>query len=376
MSERHYLDHASTSPCRPVVVAAMVPWFGVAGDPGRIHHEGHVVRASIEQARAQVAELFGARSREVIFTSGATESCVTATWMATERGPHVVVSQGEHSSVRESAARHEVTTVGLDRLGRVSPDEVMAAVRDDTALVHLQWGNHEVGTLQPVDEVIARCRERGVLTHVDAAAAAGHVPINFAALGADLMSISAHKMGGPPGIGALLVRRGLRLRPLLVGGAQERARRAGYENVPAIMGFGELARLLAEGGLIEEVARSERLIDLVVAAAADGSLGPGIEMLGDPQPSGRLPHMLCLGIHGVEAEPVLLGLDQSGLAVHSGSSCSSELLEPSPVLEAMGVDASRSLRVSVGWSSSVEDVHAFCQALPTVLKRLQALGSS
>ncbi len=353
----------------------MTPWLGVAGDPGRIHHEGQVVRSAIEQARAGVAELLGARSREVVFTSGATESCVTATWMATQRGPHVVVNAGEHSCVRESAARHEVSVVGLDGLGRVSPDAVMDAVRDDTALVHVQWGNHEVATLQPVGEIVARCRDRGVLTHVDAAAAAGRVPIDFGALGADLLSVSAHKMGGPPGIGALLVRRGLRLRPLLVGGPQERARRAGYENVPAIMGFGELARLLNNGALVDEATRAERLIGLVVAAASSGALGPGVELLGDPRPGGRLPHLVCLALSGVEAEPVLLGLDQSGVAVHSGSSCSSELLEPSPVLEAMGVDASRSLRISVGWSSNQGDIDAFCRALPSVLERLRGLRS-
>lgn len=351
----------------------MTPWLGVAGDPGRIHHEGQVVRSAIEQARAEVAELLGARSREVVFTSGATESCVTATWMATQRGPHVVVNAGEHSCVRESAARHEVSVVGLDGLGRVSPDAVMDAVRDDTALVHVQWGNHEVGTLQPVGEIVARCRERGVLTHVDAAAAAGHVPIDFGALGADLLSVSAHKMGGPPGIGALLVRRGLRLRPLLVGGSQERARRAGYENVPAIMGFGKLARLLNNGELVDEATHAEHLIGMVVAAASAGALGPGVELLGDPRPGRRLPHLACLALSGVEAEPVLLGLDRSGVAVHSGSSCSSELLEPSPVLEAMGVDASRSLRISVGWSSNQGDIDAFCRALPSVLERLRDL---
>lgn len=376
MGERSYLDHASSSPCRPEVADALNRWLHIAGDPGRVHHEAHVVRAAIEQARQQVATLLGARAREVVFTSGATESCVTADWMATERGAHVVINAGEHASVRESAARHEVSVVGLDHIGRISPDEVLGAVRDDTALVHVQWGNHEVGTIQPVEEIVARCRERGVLTHVDAAAAAGHVPIDFGALGADLLSVSAHKMGGPPGIGALLVRRGLRLRPLMVGGAQERARRAGHENVPAIMGFGELARLLSEGALEDEAARAKDLIGTVVEAASAGALGPGVEMLGDPEPDGRLPHLLCLALSGVEAEPVLLGLDQAGVAVHSGSSCSSELLEPSPVLEAMGVDASRSLRVSVGWSSTPMDIEAFCHALPSVLERLRALRTS
>jgi cysteine desulfurase len=366
---RAYLDHASTSPTRPAAVEAMQPWFAAAADPGRVHTEGHVVRAVVEEAREQVAALLGARSREVVFTSGGTEACVTATWMALERGAHVVVPAVEHSSVREASAQFAsaTTEVDVDRLGRVDPDEVLAAVRPgETALVHLQWGNHEVGTLQPVADVVARCRDAGVLVHVDAAMAAGHVPIGFDELGADLLSVSSHKLGGPPGVGALLVRRGLRLRPLLVGGDQERARRAGLENVPAIVGFGAAC---ASIDVDAEGATQRRQTH----AAARADLGQGVSVLGDPV--GRLPHVLCLSVEGVEAEPVLLGLDQSGVAVHSGSSCSSEALEPSPVLEAMGVDASRSLRLSVGWSTTDDDVAAFVAALPPVLDRLRALAS-
>jgi cysteine desulfurase len=370
---RHYLDHASTSPCRDEAVEAMVPWLSAGADPGRVHAEGTAARVAVEQAREQVAALAGARPREVVFTSGGTEAAVTATWMATERGDDVVISAVEHSCVREASTRHRMTEVPVDRQGRVDPDQVLASVRPTTALVHLQWGNHEVGTLQPVAEVVAGCREQGVLTHVDAVAAAGHVPVDFRALGADLMSVSSHKLGGPPGIGALCVRRGLRLRPLMVGGDQERARRAGYENVPAIVGFGAAAEGLAAGGLEAEAALARARTDRIVAAAAGGRLGPGVEeVLGDPV--GRLPHLVCLGLAGVEAEPVLLGLDRRGVAVHSGSSCSSESLEPSPVLEAMGVDASRSLRVSVGWSTTDDDVEAFLTALPPVLDHLLALG--
>jgi cysteine desulfurase len=363
---RHYLDHASTSPTRPEAIEAMLPWFGAAADPGRVHTEGHAARVVVEAARDQVAALLGARNREIVFTSGATESCVTATWMATERGSHVVLPSIEHASVREASARHDVTTVGVDRLGRVDVDEVMAAVRDDTALVHLQWGNHEVGTLQPVADVVARCHDRGVLVHVDAAAAAGHVPIAFDDLGADLLSVSAHKLGGPPGVGALLVRRGLRLRPLVVGGDQERARRAGFENVPAIVGFGAACDAI-------DVAAEESTQARLVARLLAADLGPGVGLLGDPEPAGRLPHIACLAVEGVEAEPVLLGLDQAGIAVHSGSSCSSEAIEPSPVLEAMGVDASRSLRVSVGWTTDDHDLEALVVALPMVIGRLRAL---
>ncbi len=373
MTGRHYLDHASTSPCRPEAVAALLPWLGATGDPARIHAEGQAARVAVEVAREQVAIFLGARPREVVFTSGGTESAVTATWMATERGDHVVVPAVEHSCVREASARHRTTEVAVDRSGRVDPDAVLAAVEPGTVLVHLQWGNHEVGTLQPVAEVVSRCRERGVLTHVDACAAAGHVEIDFRRLGADLLSVSAHKFGGPPGVGALCVRRGLRLRPLLVGGDQERARRAGHENVPAIVGFGTVAEHLSPPALAEEAAASRRRTDRVVAAVHDGRLGAGTEVLGDP--ARRLPHLVCLGLAGVEAEPVLLGLDQAGVAAHSGSSCSSEALEPSPVLEAMGIDASRTLRVSVGWSSTDADIDALLHALPAVIDRLAALAT-
>lgn len=370
---RHYLDHASTSPARPEAVAAVVRWLQEpGGDPGRIHTEGLTARVAVEVAREQVAFLFGARSREVVFTSGATEAIATAVWGAAERGAHQVVPAVEHSAVREAAARAgEVTTVGVDALGRVDPDEVLAAIRPDTALVHVQAGNHEVGTTQPVAEVVAGCQERGVLVHVDAAQANGHIPVAFTELGADLLSVSAHKLGGPPGIGALLVRRGLRLRPLLLGGDQERARRAGLEDVPAIAGFGAAAGHLTDGGLIAEAEVARSQTDRVLEGVAELE---GVVVYGDPVD--RLPHLVCLGIADIEPQAVLLGLDRAGIACHSGSACSSESLEPSPVLEAMGVDAHRSLRVSVGWNTTDADIDAFLAALPKVLADLRALRSS
>jgi cysteine desulfurase len=368
---RHYLDHASTSPARPAVVEAMLPWLSFAADPGRVHTDGRQARGAVEQAREQVAALLGARPREVVFTSGATEAIAAAVWGATERGRGVVVPAVEHSAVREaSAAFGSVVEVGADRLGRVDADSVLAAVRPgETALVHVQWANHEVGTLQPVVDVVAGCRALGVLVHVDAACAAGHVPVDFAGLGADLLSVSAHKLGGPQGVGALLVRRGLRLRPLLVGGEQERSRRAGMENVPGIVGFGAAAEIVA-GVLGDEAAaarsQTEALLDAATAVE-------GVVTYGDVDH--RVPHIVCLGVAGVEAEAVLLGLDQAGIAAHSGSACSSESLEPSPVLAAMGVEAERSLRLSVGWSTAAADVDAFGAAFGAVVSRLRALRS-
>lgn len=349
----------------------MQEWFATgAADPARLHHEGMASRVALENAREQVAALLGARPREVVFTSGATESIAMATFGALHRDParrHVVLPVVEHSAVRDWSARGDATEIPVDTTGRIDPDQLLTTVRDDTALVHVQWVNHEVGTIQPVETVVAACRERGVLVHVDAAQAVGRLPVDFAALGADLLSVSGHKFGAPPGTGALLVRRGLRLPPLLLGGDQERARRAGMENVPALLGMGAAAEELARS-FPEESERIAGLGDRVrswVDAEADlAVLGHRTE---------RSDHLVCVAIEGIEPQPVLLGLDQRGVAVHSGSSCSSEALEPSPVLEAMGADAHHSLRVSLGWSSTTDNVERLLQVLPEVLDGLRAL---
>jgi cysteine desulfurase len=349
----------------------MVRLLDEPGDPGRLHAEGRLTRVALEEAREQVAAFFEARPREVVFTSGGTEAVNTAVWGAAARAgdsePHLVIPAVEHSSVLEAAQRAgRVTLAGVDLLGRFDPETVLAAVGPDTALVSIQLANHEVGTLQPAAEVVAACRERGVLVHVDACAAAGHVPVDFAALGADLCSVTAHKLGGPRGIGALLVRRGLRLPPFIVGGAAERARRAGLENVAAAAGFAAaVADLDLEAEANAARALTARLLTEIPRTVE------GISVFGDPE--GRLPHLVCLGVDGVEAEPVLLALDQHGVAAHSGSSCSSETFEPSPVLRAMGVDADHSLRISVGWSTQDADVDLFLKAFPDVVQRLRAL---
>jgi cysteine desulfurase len=390
---RAYLDHASTSPVRPAALEAMWPWLSAA-DPGRMHTEGRMARVALEDARAHVAALLGTRPRQVIFTSGATEGINTAIYGALQaarrstgpasaadgrpaRGTRVALAAVEHSAVREASERYAgpdgLTILAVDRTGRIDPDSVRAALADPgVALVHCQWANHEVGTIQPVAEVVGACRAQGVFVHVDAAAAAGHLPVAFDDLGADLMSVSAHKLGGPRGIGALLVRRGLRVPPLLIGGAQERARRAGLENVAAAVGFGAAAAELAAGDTLAieaatTSAYSDRLRTSALAVA-------GVEAYGPLSPAERLPYLVCLGIGGVEAEAVLIGLDQAGIAAHSGSACSSELLEPSPVLAAMGVNAERSLRLSVGWSTDDMEVAMAERALPEVVGRLRALA--
>jgi cysteine desulfurase len=378
---RHYLDHASTTPLRPEARAAMAEWadLGVTADPGRVHTEGRMVRATLEDARDRVADLFGVRPRQVVLTSGGTEAVNSAVWGVLAGEPRVPVACAavEHSAVREASARHgTIVEVDVDGRGRITGAAVGEAIERSAVvhgrtpvLVHCQVANHEVGTLQDVTGVVDRCREAGVPVHVDAVAAAGHVPLDLEALGADLVSVSSHKMGGPAGMGALIVRRGLRIDPLLVGGEQERGRRAGLEDVAAAVGFGAAAAALAEPGRIgaEAAAAHEatgRLLD--AALSVDGVLPYG-------DVTDRVPHIVCLGVTGVEAEPVVLGLDQAGVAVHSGSSCSSESLEPSPVLLAMGVDGERSLRLSVGWSTTDADVDAFVGAFADVVARLRDL---
>lgn len=335
-----------------------------------------MARAALEDARARVADLVGTRPRQVIFTSGATEAINSAVFGAIgiDRTRSVVMAAVEHSAVREPSLRSaaEVHWVPVDREGTIDAEAMAGlAAQPGVGLVHCQLANHEVGTLQPVSQVAEACRRAGVLLHVDAAAAVGQAPISFDELGADLMSVTAHKMGGPRGIGALLVRRGLRVNPLILGGDQERARRGGLENVGAAAGFGAVAAHLSEPGVLAaEVAAKQRHSDEIRRAIAKLL---GIDVYGPADSQRRLPHLVCFGVDGVEAEPVLIGLDQAGVAVHSGSSCSSESLEPSPVLEAMGVDGERSLRLSVGWSTTDVDVAKAVEALPGVIGRLRDL---
>jgi len=385
---RHYLDHASTSPLRPEARSAFEAALDLpAADPGRVHHEGRTIRAWLEGAREQVAELFGVRPRQVVLTSGGTEAINTAVWGALggarglgdlTSGPRLVACAAvEHSAVRVASERlARIVDVPVDATGRLSADGVADALERCRTehgrlpdLVHCQWANHEVGTVQPVAEVVAVCHAYGVPVHVDAVAAAGHLPVDAGALGAELVSVSSHKLGGPAGAGALLVGRSLRYEPLLVGGDQERARRAGFENVPAAVGFGAAAAALsAPESLATESARA---LALTRRLAAGLCAVEGVTRYGHP--TEHLPHLVAVGIDGVEGEPVLLGLDQRGIAAHSGSSCSSESLEPSPVLAALGVDGERSLRLSVGWSSPDADVDACLAAFPDVVAGLRRL---
>ncbi|MEY3361526.1 MAG: hypothetical protein RL531_1245 [Actinomycetota bacterium] len=385
---RHYLDHASAAPLRPSAFEAMVPFLrDHPADPGRLHAEGRLTRVALETAREQVAALVGARPREVVFTSGGTEAANAAVHGAVARAveqgrtPHLVIGAIEHSCVRESAERsvHDlggsITVVGCDAEGRVEPSALAAAVRADTALVAIQVANHEVGAIQPVADAVPAVRaaaERcgaAPLVLADAASAVGHIRVDLGSLGVDLAVVSAHKFGGPKGAGAMYVRRGLRVPPFVLGGAQERARRAGVEDVAAMVGFGAAAAEVADA-LDAEATRNAAQCDRI---ARDATAVDGVARVGPADPARRLPHLVCLTVEGVEAEPILLALDQRGVAVHSGSACSSETLEPSPVLLAMGADADRSLRVSVGWNTSDADAAAFGPAFTDALAALRSL---
>ncbi len=385
---RHYLDHASTTPLLPAAVTAMRSWLERSGtpdgtgDPSRVHAEGREVRGAIETAREQVASLAGVPPSRVVFTSGATEAANTAVESV---APEIsLCARVEHSCVLQASRRAgEVREVAVGSDGVIDVDHLRALLREVRSrslataplLVHCQWANHEVGAVQPVYDVARVCADSGVPLHVDAAAALGHVPIDLGAVKADYVSVSAHKLGGPSGVGALVLGRGVRMRPLVVGASEERARRAGMENLLGIVGFGAAAaELVADGsgGLHARAAEAAGHRDAIAAAATSVE---GVSVLGPPRAANRLPHLLCCSIEGVLGEAVLLGLDAAGIAAHSGSACSSEVLEPSPVLEAMGVDPDRSLRLSVGWSTSEEDVEAFRQAFPDVVARLRSLAA-
>ena len=358
----------------------MTSWIeqGGTGDPGRVHAEGRVVRDAIERAREAVAQLLGTTANRVVFTSGGTEAVNAAVFSAgvARPGATMICADVEHSCVREAAERSgAVLRLKVDAKGRIDLDHLEALLAgargDQPALVNCQWFNHEVGTLQPVVEVVTLCRAAGVPVHVDAVAAVGQIPLELDSLGADFVSTSAHKFGGPVGTGALIVRRGIRLEPFIIGGAQERARRGGLENAIGIVGLGAAAEALNEPGRLEhQQTVSRRLTETLLNTALSVS---DVSALGDTDM--RAPHIVNVAVGGVLAEAVLLGLDRSGIAAHSGSACSSELIEPSPVLAAMGVDPDRSLRLSVGWSSTEADVMAFANAFAPIVERLRALGT-
>ena len=358
---RIYLDHHATTPADPAVVAAMLPYFTERfGNPsGKSHSFAAEAHQAVEEARARVAALVGARADEIVFTSGATEADNLAVRGAARalasKGKHVVTSVLEHAAVLETCRTLEregftVTRVGVGSDGIVDLDDVRRALRPDTVLVSLMAANNEIGTVQPVAEVGALCREHGAVFHTDAVQAVGRMPVSVEDLCVDLMSLSAHKMYGPKGVGALFVRKGrrppLRLQPQMEGGGQERGLRSGTLNVPGIVGFGESARLSASSLASGEAARIGALRDRLLTALRSSI--DGIEVNG--RLDARLPGNLNISIEGIEAETLLLSLGDA-VALSSGAACSEAGGKGSHVLRALGLDDTRvysAIRFGIG----------------------------
>jgi len=383
--ERIYLDHNATTALDPEVLEAMLPFLRSGfGNASSAHADGRQARAAVDEARSQVAELIGAQPREIVFTSGGTEADnhalrgVLELARVPEGGtPHLIVSAVEHPAVLAVAQHLEkqgvrVTYVAVDPQARVDPDAVRAALTDETVLVSVMLANNEVGTIQPVQEIAAIARARGILVHTDAVQAAGRLPVDVQELGVDLLSISGHKIYGPKGIGALYIRRGTRIAPLLHGGHQERRRRGGTENVPGIVGMGVACRLARER-LATIPDRERELRDRLEAGIRQQV--PHVRFNGHP--TERLPNTLNLGFNFVEGEALLMNLDFEGIAISTGSACSSGDLEPSHVLMAMQIpveEAHGSLRFSLGKETTSEQIDRTIAAVVRVVERVRALS--
>ena len=384
-----YLDHAATTPVDPAVANVMLPYFTQSfGNPSSIYQSGQEAHAALDSARSQVAAVLGCRTSEVVFTSGATESnnlaLRGAAWHARLAGrlaepPHIIATAVEHHAVLHTLDALErqgfaVTIVPVDGDGRVDPAEVIAAIRPSTCLVSVMLANNEVGTIQPVAEIGAEVRERGILMHTDAVQGAGALSIDVNALSVDMLSLSAHKFYGPKGVGVLYVRKGTQLEWTQTGGGQESGRRGGTENTAYIAGMGEaLAR--AEATREESAVFTASLRDHLweaIRARVDG-----VSLNGPPPGSQRLPNNLNVTIDGIQGETVLLSLDMMGIEASAGSACTTGNSEPSHVLLAMGLcedDARSSLRLTVGRGNSMDEMDTAAVALAEVVGRIRVLA--
>ena len=381
---RVYLDHNATTPLDPEVLAAMTPFLAEGfGNPSSLHVWGREARQALERARATIARALGTADKDtVVFTSGGTEAdnlALMGVALAQEkRGRHVILSSVEHHAVLNAAVhlgRHgfAVTRLSVDSQGLLDPDDVRRAIRPDTVLVSLMYGNNETGVLFPIASIGRICRERGVTFHTDAVQSFGKLPLDVETLCVDLLSLSGHKTHGPKGIGALSIRRGTRMQPLLHGGAQERSRRAGTENVAAAVGLARATEL----SLQDQAGESRRMADLRdrleggVMAALPGVLRNG-------HPTERLPHTTNLAFAGVEAESLILALDLAGIGASSGAACSSGSLEPSHVLAAMGLPRERvlsSVRFSLGRTTTREEIEHVLEVLPPIVARMRRVNA-
>lgn len=380
---RVYLDNSATTPVDPRVATAMARAVTETfGNASSVHGFGQQARAAIDRARREVATLLGARQNEIVFTSGGTEANNLAIRglceIASAHGQHVITSAIEHPSVAGVCAQlekqgWEVTRLPVYENGLVRIEDVAAALRPDTVLITIMLANNEIGTIQPIREIGALVRERRYLwLHTDAVQAAGRLPLNVDELGCDLLTISGHKLYAPKGVGALYVRRGVRLHGQNIGGHQERERRAGTENVPGIVAFGEAAKLAREE--LNERARHDYSLRDKFETEVRKRIGD-VVMNGDREQ--RLGHLSNISFRFIEGEGLLINLDLEGVAVSTGSACSSGTLEPSPVIRALGVDdelARGSIRFSFGKDNTEADVDYAVDVLVRAVERLRALS--
>ncbi len=377
-----YLDHAATTPTHPEVAEAMIPYIRERyGNPSSIYTIGRETREAVEAARRQVADALGANPEEIIFTSGGTEAdnhAIEGILYGNREGKdHIVTTSIEHHAVLEACHYMEkrgfkVTYLPVDGQGLVDPEEVRKNITPRTALVSVMHANNEIGTIQPIKEISRITREAGVYLHVDAVQTVGALDVDVNDLGVDLLAVSAHKLYGPKGVGCLYVRRGTRMDSFIHGGAQERNRRAGTENVPGIIGFGkamELARM-------ERKKRTEHLVPLR-EKLIEGILGSIPDCFLNGHPKQRLPNNVNVRFKYIEGESICLNLDFLGIAASTGSACSSESLEPSHVLIAIGVspeDAHGSVRFTLGRDNSEEDIDYVLEKLPAIVEKLRAMS--
>lgn len=378
-----YLDNAATTMVRQEVVDAMIPAFTTYyGNPSSLHEYAREAEQLLDQARKDVAAVIGAKPDEIVFTGGGSESDNMALRGAVsankKKGKHVITSAVEHHAVlytlqaMEREGLIELTILPVDEYAMVSADSVAAALRDDTVLVSIMYANNEVGTINPIAEIGKVCRDKGVLFHTDAVQAAGHVPVDVVSMHIDLMAISAHKFHGPKGVGVLYIRKGVRIPSLIIGGGQEKKRRAGTENVPGIVGLAT-ALTLANEHMAENAVRVGALRDQLLKGIA--ARIPDVKLNGHP--TMRLPNNVNYSIRYIEGESILLMLDINGIAASSGSACTSGSLDPSHVLLAMGLPheiAHGSLRLTLSEFTTEEEIDYVLDILPQIIQRLRDMS--
>jgi cysteine desulfurase len=378
MMRRVYLDNNATTPVLPEVLEAIRPYFGERfGNASSIHHHGQETRAAVERARESLAALLRCRASEIVFTGGGTEADNLAVFGLARPRDHLITSTIEHHAVLNACKRLatdlcEVTFVPVNGLGLVDPDDVRRALRPNTKLITIMFANNETGVVQPVAEIGKIAAEADIYFHTDAVQAAGKIPIDVREIGCDLLTISGHKFHAPQGVGALFIRKGTQLQPMLYGGSHERSRRAGTENVPGIVGLGkagELALAGFEGGYdLKMAAMRDRLERELLAIEACGLNGEGAP---------RAPNTTNIYFDGIEGEALVIALDLKGLAVSTGAACSSGALEPSHVLTAMGLSRDRakaSIRFSLGKQNTEEEVGFALSLISETVARLRAIS--